>query len=126
MNKKPKKVLFIATVVQKHIAHFHIPYLKMFKEMGYETVVAARNDYENPEDCRIPYCDQYVDIPFEREPLRYENLQCYKKLKAIMDEGEFSIIHCHTPVGGVVGRLAARKARKEYKKAQKLAEKQQQ
>lgn len=113
MNKKPKKVLFIATVVQKHIAHFHIPYLKMFKEMGYETVVAARNDYENPEDCRIPYCDQYVDIPFEREPLRYENFQCYKKLKAIMDEGEFSIIHCHTPVGGVVGRLAARKARKK-------------
>ena len=30
-----------------------------------------------------------------------------------MDEGEFSIIHCHTPVGGVVGRLAAKKARKK-------------
>jgi glycosyltransferase EpsD len=30
-----------------------------------------------------------------------------------MDEGGFSVIHCHTPVGGVVGRLAARKARKK-------------
>ena len=113
MSEKPKKVLFVATVVKTHIMQFHIPYLKMFKEMGFETVVAARNDYENPEDCRIPYCDHFVDIPFQREPLRYENLQCYKKLKAIMDEGEFSIIHCHTPVGGVVGRLAARKARKK-------------
>ena len=113
MSGKPKRVLFVATVVKTHIMQFHIPYLKMFKEMGYETVVAARNDYENPEDCRIPYCDHYVDIPFQREPLCYENLRCYKKLKSIMDEGGFSVIHCHTPVGGVVGRLAARKARKK-------------
>lgn len=112
MNEKPKRVLFVATVVKTHIMPFHIPYLKMFKEMGYETVVAARNDYENPEDCRIPYCDRFVDIPFQREPLRFENLRCYKKLKSIIDEGGFSIIHCHTPVGGVVGRLAAREARK--------------
>ena len=63
-----KKVLFVATVVKTHIMEFHIPYLKMFKEMGYETAVAARNDYENPDDCRIPYCDHFFDIPFQREP----------------------------------------------------------
>ena len=54
-----KKVLFVATVVKTHIMEFHIPYLKMFKEMGWETAVAARNDYENPADCVIPYCDTY-------------------------------------------------------------------
>ena len=43
-----KKVLFVATVVKTHIMEFHIPYLKMFKEEGWETAVAARNDYENP------------------------------------------------------------------------------
>ena len=52
-----KKVLFVATVVKNHIMEFHIPYLKMFKEAGWETAVAARNDYENPRDCQIPYCD---------------------------------------------------------------------
>ena len=112
MNEKSKKVLFIATVVKKHIVHFHIPYLKMFKEMGYKTVVVARNDYENPSNCQIPYCDHYIDIPFHREPINRENFQCYKILKKIIDEGDFSVIHCHTPVGGVIGRLAARKARK--------------
>lgn len=112
MYVKSKRVLFVATVVKTHIMQFHIPYLKMFKEMGYETAVAARNDYENPDDCRIPYCDHFFDIPFQREPFRYGNIQCYKKLKSIIDEGDFSIIHCHTPVGGVLGRLAARKARK--------------
>ena len=64
-----KKVLFVATVVKTHIMEFHIPYLKMFKEMGWETAVAARNDYENPADCVIPYCDTYYNIPFERNPL---------------------------------------------------------
>lgn len=54
------KVLFVATVVKKHIMEFHIPYLRMFKEMGWETTVAARNDYENPEDCNIPFCDAYI------------------------------------------------------------------
>ena len=113
MYVKSKRALFIATVVKTHIMTFHIPYLKMFKEMGYETVVAARNDYENPDDCRIPYCDHFFDIPFQREPFHYDNIQCYKKLKSILDEGDFSIVHCHTPVGGVLGRLAARKARKD-------------
>ena len=113
MSVKPKRVLFVATVVKTHIMTFHIPYLKMFQEMGYETAVAARNDYENPDDCLIPYCNQFFDIPFQREPFHRDNFQCYKKLKTIIDEGEFSIVHCHTPVGGVLGRLAARKARKE-------------
>ena len=112
MYVKSKRVLFVATVVKKHIMQFHIPYLRMFKEMGYETAVAARNDYENPDDCCIPYCDHFFDIPFQREPFHRDNIQCYKKLKTIIDEGDFSIVHCHTPVGGVIGRLAARKVRK--------------
>ena len=93
-----KKVLFVATVVKTHMMQFHIPYLKMFREMGWETAVASRNDYENPEDCRIPYCDTYYDIPFERLPWKRTNLQAYQMLKKIIDEGNYDIIHCHTPV----------------------------
>ena len=104
--------MIIATVVKTHIMQFHIPTLKLFKDMGWETAVAARNDYENPEDCRIPYCDQFYDIPFERIPFMPKNLECCKRLKDIIDRGNYQIIHCHTPVGGVLGRLAARKARK--------------
>lgn len=112
MSVKPIRILFVATVVKTHIMAFHIPFLKMLKEMGYETAVAARNDYDNPEDCHIPYCDQYFDIPFHREPFHFDNIQCYKKLKSIIDEGDFSVVHCHTPVASVLGRLAARNARK--------------
>ena len=113
MNNERKRVLIIATVVKTHIMQFHIPTLKLFKDMGWETAVAARNDYSNPQDCQIPYCDQFYDIPFERIPFMPKNVECYKRLKDIMDHGNYQIIHCHTPVGGVLGRLAARKTRKE-------------
>ena len=107
-----KKALYVATVVKTHIMEFHIPYLKMLKEMGWETAVAARNDYENPADCLIPYCDKYYDIPFERNPILPGNIKAFQMLKKIIDEGDYDIIHCHTPVGALLTRLAARDTRK--------------
>lgn len=108
-----KKVLFVATVVKTHIMEFHIPYLKMFKEMGWETAVAAKNDFDDSDECHIPYCDTYYDIPFERNPLTSRNLKAYKCLKRVIVGGQYDIIHCHTPVGAMLTRLAARKARKQ-------------
>lgn len=110
---KKKKVLFVATVVKTHMMQFHLPYLKMFQDMGWETAVASRNDYEDPADCRIPYCDTYYDIPFERMPWKPKNLTAYRMLKKIIDQGEYDIIHCHTPVGAMIARLAALSARKK-------------
>lgn len=108
-----KKVLFVATVVKTHIMQFHIPYLKLFQEAGWETAVASRNDYEDPTDCVIPYCDTYYDIPFERMPWKPRNLQAYRMLKEIIDREHYDIIHCHTPVGALIARLAALDARKQ-------------
>lgn len=107
-----KKVLFVAHVVKRHFMLFHIPYIKWFKENGYETHVCANNDYENKEECNIPYCDKYYDLPFERSPFNSNNINAYKQLKKIIDSNEYDIIHCHTPVGGVLTRLAAKNARK--------------
>lgn len=108
-----KKVLFVATVVKLHVMVFHIPYLEWFKKNGYEVHLAARNDYDNKEECVIPFCDKFHDLPFERSPLRKNNFQAYKELKKIIDTEEYEIIHCHTPMGGAIGRLAAQSTRKK-------------
>ncbi|MBR2289909.1 MAG: glycosyltransferase family 4 protein [Clostridia bacterium] len=100
-----KKVLFTATV-DSHILHFHIPFLKLFKENGYEVHVATNGNEE------IPYCDVKHTVSFERSPLKINNLKAIKQLKEIIDSEKFDIIHCHTPMGSVVTRLAALKARK--------------
>lgn len=111
-----KKVLFAATVVKQHIMTFHTPYLRMFQEMGWETAVAAANDYEDPAELNIPNCDTYYEIPFERIPWKAGNLRAYRELKKVIDEGNFDIIHCHTPVGAMMTRLAAMGARKRSTK----------
>lgn len=104
-----KKVLFVASVTG-HIIAFHIPYLKMFKEKGYEVHVASKGNQE------IPYCDKHFELPFERFPLKLKNIKVYRQLKKIINENDYEIIHSHTPVAGVLTRLAARKARKKGSK----------
>lgn len=66
---KQGAVLFSATLVRGHIAKFHIPYLRWFKEQGWETWVAAKNDCFDGI-CEIPHCDNFVNIDFEPRGLR--------------------------------------------------------
>ena len=106
-----KKVLFVATVVRLHLNLFHLPYLRWFHDQGWQVDVAANNDYENPEDCVIPCCDHHYVLPFERSPFKKGNLEAYRQLKALLDREHYDIIHCHTPMGGVIARLAAGSAR---------------
>ena len=102
-----KKVLFTATV-DSHIIHFHLPFLEMFKDMGYEVHVATNGNEE------IPYCDVKHVVCFERSPIKINNLKAIGQLKKIINKEKYDIIHCHTPMGSVVTRLAAKKARKKY------------
>lgn len=108
-----KKVLFVATVAKKHINVFHLPYLQWFKENGYETHVCAKNDFESNEDPNIPFCDKFIQLPFERSPLKVGNYQVFQKLKDIINYNNYEIIHCHTPIGGVLARMAAMSSRKK-------------
>ena len=101
-----KKVLFTATV-DSHILCFHIPFLKYFKENGYEVHVATNGDEE------IPYCDKKIKVSFERSPFKINNLKAIKQLKKVINEEKYDIIHTHTPMGSVVTRLAAKKTRKK-------------
>lgn len=100
-----KKVLFCATV-DAHIKAFHIPYLRFFKDNGWEVHVAARGELE------LPYTDKKFNMPFTRSPFSRENIVAYRRLKEIIHDNMYNIVHCHTPVGGVLARLAARKVRK--------------
>ena len=101
-----KKVLFSATV-DSHILAFHLPYLEYFKKMGYEVHVATNTDSE------IPFCDKKHKISFERSPFKLNNIKAIFQMKKVLIKEKFNIIHCHTPMGSVVTRLAAKRTRKE-------------
>ena len=106
-----KKVLFVATVVRLHINMFHKPFIKWFHEQGWQVDVAANNDYENKNECIIPYCDNFYCMPFERSPFKKGNFEAYKALKNLLDTEHYDVIHCHTPMGSVIARLAASSSR---------------
>lgn len=104
-----KKVLFVASVAG-HIKNFHTPYLKLFKDKGYTTYVAA--NWTLKENEKIDFCDNFIQLPIERKPFSLKNIKAIFKLKKLLKVEKFDIIHCHTPMGSVVARLAAKEARK--------------
>ncbi|HBL41584.1 MAG TPA: glycosyltransferase family 1 protein [Ruminococcaceae bacterium] len=53
------------------------------------------------------------DLPFGRSPLDKTNLSAYKMLCKLIRENDYDVIHCNTPMGGIITRLAARKVRKK-------------
>lgn len=100
-----KKVLLVASVTS-HINTFHIPYLKYFKEQGYEVHVASKGTQN------IEYCDKHFNLEFERFPIKFNNIKAYKQLSEIINKEKYEIIHCHTPTASVITRLASRRTRK--------------
>ena len=105
------RVLLVATV-QSHICQFHKPLVSMLHEHGCEVHVAARNNLAEKNGLTLDFVDQVFDLPFERSPFSGKNVVAYQDLKRIIARGGYDVVHTNTPVGGMVGRLAARKARK--------------
>lgn len=106
-----KKALITATM-QSHVAQFHKPLMRLLKENGYEVHVAAKDNLAEKNGLQLVYADRVFDVPFSRSPFGRTNLRAYRQIKEIISGMQYEVISCNTPVGGVVTRLAAKKARK--------------
>ncbi|MDR2530152.1 MAG: glycosyltransferase, partial [Oscillospiraceae bacterium] len=100
-----EKILFTARV-NRHLEAFHVPYMQLLKDMGYEIHTAAGGSMT--ASC----VDRHFDIDFARLPFELRNIRAYRELKRVVDGEGYKLIHCHTPTSSVITRLAARKARK--------------
>ena len=107
-----KKVLLVATV-QSHIAQFHRPLANLLHKHEYEVHVAAKNNLAEKNGLQIDFADKIYDLPFARSPKSKDNYFAYKQLKKILDAEKYDVVHCNTPMGGIVTRLAAKTARKK-------------
>lgn len=105
------KILYVATV-RSHIGQFHMPVIQALKEAGHEVHAAFHDNSADKPGLDLSIIDQTFEVPFERSPYSPHNIKACKVLKKIIDEGNYDIIHCHTPVGGVMTRIAAKDARK--------------
>lgn len=102
-----KKVLIVSTVARQFylFEKYNIPLLK---SLGYEVHCAANNkisDMEEVDKLNINY--HFISI--ERNPFSLKNIKAYLELKKLVKNNKFEFIHCHSPVGGVLTRLVAKK-----------------
>lgn len=51
--------------------------------------------------------DNQYDVDIQRSPFSLKNISALFQLKSIISSNHYDIIHCHTPMGAVLGRLAA-------------------
>lgn len=106
------KVLLTATV-QSHICQFHRPLVEVLHAHGCEVHVAARDNLAEKNGLKLDFVEKVFNVPFARSPKNKNNLHAYKELKTIIDDEHYDVIHCNTPMGGIVTRLAARRIRKK-------------
>jgi len=100
-----KRVLFISN--HAGFSKFNAPYMKWFREQGWTV------DNISPGIEIADYLDNQYDIAITRTPVSLKNILAYRAVKRIIQENNYTIIHCHTPVGGVLGRLCSIKVRKD-------------
>ena len=107
-----KKVLLVATV-QSHIAQFHKPLIKWLAENGYQVDVAARYNLDIKPNLTLEIPGEIYNVPFARSPFCLQNIKAYFILRKIINSGAYDIVHCNTPVAGILTRIAANAKRKK-------------
>lgn len=98
-----KKILYITTV-SRTINAFLVPHIQMLRNQGH--IVDCACSIDKPvDDSLIKDGVRVFDIPFSRNPLHPGNAKAFKKLVQIQKENNYDIVHVHTPVASVYGRL---------------------
>lgn len=83
--------------------------LKAAKSLGYEIIQGVNRKY--PEKLKCEEMDiKFYDSNTYRSLLAIkDNLKAYKNLCKVLKEGDVEVIHCNTPIGGLIGRVCGRK-----------------
>ena len=97
-----RKVLMTASTYS-HIRNFHLPYLREFQRLGWETHVGCR---DIPADA--PYIDKAIDLPFEKKKQSPENFRAAHMLRRLIQTERYDLIITHTSLAAFFTRLAAR------------------
>ena len=105
------KMLYILNVANR-VNNFCMSSLIAAKKINIEYHIAGNWGYANDIE-RIADEEKYGirihQIDFIRSPLDVRNYKAYKQLMEIVKRENYDVIHCNTPIGGVLGRLVGKK-----------------
>lgn len=103
--------------VASMIDQFNMVNIDILQKQGYEVHVAANFKYGNTcsqqriEEFKKELSElgiTYYHIDFARNITKiFTNIKAYKQIKNLMATNKYEFVHCHSPIGGACGRLAA-------------------
>jgi glycosyltransferase involved in cell wall biosynthesis len=102
-NINNKKIAFVASIFWMHAA-FNYELIKMLKEKGYDLYVYGKKD--RGWDAIKQLGVNCIDWDVTRFPFTPKNIKGFLFLYNEFKEKKFALIHSHTPVGGVLSRIA--------------------
>lgn len=116
-----KKALQLASVASM-IDQFNIPNIELLLSLGYHVDVVA--DYTNPGNISTERAEELIkilkrmganpiDIPIPRSLNPIAIGRAYIQVKKLLSAKHYNLIHCHSPIGGAIARLAAKSERKK-------------
>lgn len=103
-----KKMLFISNITNR-ITNFSLPSIIVSQSLGYEFHLAA--NLSNFNDDPDKYNIKIHHINLDRNPFSMKNIKAYKQMNDLLNKEKFDVIHCNTPIGGILGRLCGKKAK---------------
>lgn len=97
----PKLLLTASTY--SHIAHFHLPYLRRFRELGWEVHVGAGG-----EPVPIAEADVVLPLAFRKSMGSPDNFRAAAALRDLVRVQRYDLILTHTSLAAFFTRLAVR------------------
>lgn len=93
--------------------------LKLLKDSGYKVSVACDGKLGNGSLAReIEILEKegidFYQVDFDtKNPFNKKNINAYRQINKILNEKKYDVVHCHTPIAGILTRLASIKHRKK-------------
>lgn len=106
------KLLFISNIIGKKIGSFAIASIHAAHALGFEYHMAANFNNCTKEQIQSDEEAHGITIhhiDFVRNPADPRNYKAYLQMIDLINREKIDAIHCNTPVGGVIGRLAGAK-----------------
>ena len=117
MTKKAVQLASVASMIDQ----FNIPNIQILQSLGYQVDVVA--NFTNPGTITVERSENLkkrlaemnvrvfdIAIPRTLNPGAISN--AYKQVKNLLEKEEYKLLHCHSPIGGVIARQAAKGLRK--------------
>lgn len=99
-----KHALLVSTV-SRQFTLFDQENIAILKGLGYKVHCVANysDEVENMDLLKIE--KHHIDI--QRSPFSIKNIKAFQQLYKIFKMHKFDIVHCHAPMGGILGRCCA-------------------